>query len=213
MSRTGVLTGTKGTGGCLGLAGERAVNRSDCRRAQFWGGPSSRVSPHNVVGHKQNATGPAVSIHREAGWEGLRHTGGAHGPPKGSRHPAPVRSSEPQWMLSPELVLNVKSDFWKRERMTGREEAGIPEISLGEGRLGTYQRGHPLKDVDTLPVIDVVRLPTLRGTGGERGRQAPAHRLPPPSCSEQLPWEESWPATSPGDRPGQCPSNSGLTRL
>lgn len=83
-------------------------------------------------------------------------------------------------MLSAQLVLNVKSDFWKRERMTGREEAGIPEISLGEGRLGTYQRGHPLKDVDTLPVIDVVRLPTLRGTGGERGSQAPAHRLPTP---------------------------------
>lgn len=108
-------------------------------------------------------------------------TRGEHmAPQRGSRHPAPVRSSEPRWMLSAQLVLNVKSDFWKRERMTGREEAGIPEISLGEGRLGTYQRGHPLKDVDTLPVIDVVRLPTLRGTGGERGRQAPAHRLPTP---------------------------------
>lgn len=172
----------------------------ECHHIMWW------VTSKMPQGQQSASTGKQAG--RDCG------TRGEHmAPQRGSRHPALVHSSEPRWMLSPELVLNVKSDFWKRERMTGREEAGIPEISLGEGRLGTYQRGHPLKDVDTLPVIDVVRLPTLRGTGGERGGQAPAHRLPPPSCSEQLPWEESWPATSPGDRPGQCPLNSGLTRL
>ena len=32
--------------------------------------------------------------------------------------------------------------------------------------LDTYQWGHPLEEVDALPVIDVVRLPTLRGHMG-----------------------------------------------
>lgn len=48
----------------------------------------------------------------------------------------------------------------------------------GGGHLGTYQRSHPLEEVDALPVIDVVGLPALPGT--RRGdSQAPASRTPP----------------------------------
>lgn len=46
----------------------------------------------------------------------------------------------------------------------------------------TYQWGHPLKEVDALPIIDVVRLPALRGTGGKRYSQVSAHG-PIPSFS------------------------------
>lgn len=42
----------------------------------------------------------------------------------------------------------------------------------GWGRhLGTYQGGHPLEEVDALAIIDVVCLPTLRGTNKEGDSQ------------------------------------------
>lgn len=52
--------------------------------------------------------------------------------------------------------------------MTGKEDVGIPEFSLGlVACLGTYQWSHPLEEVDAVPVIDVVRLPALRGHTGK----------------------------------------------
>lgn len=58
----------------------------------------------------------------------------------------------------------------------------IPEFSLGmgvDGHLGTYQWGHPLEEVDTLPIIDVVCLATLRGHTGRRTvRHLPPHPDP-----------------------------------
>lgn len=57
--------------------------------------------------------------------------------------------------------------FWKEEKVTGKEDLGIPEFSLGSvAYLGTYQWSHPLEEVDALPVIDVVRLPALREHAG-----------------------------------------------
>ena len=45
---------------------------------------------------------------------------------------------------------------------------GILETRSGLGDQNTHQWGHPLKEVDALPVVDVVCLPTLRETG-EKG--------------------------------------------
>ena len=62
-------------------------------------------------------------------------------------------------MKPPELLERGKGD---RER-----RRGIPEFSVGlVVYLGTYQWSHPLEEVDALPVIDVVRLPALRGHAG-----------------------------------------------
>lgn len=67
---------------------------------------------------------------------------------------------------------------------------------------GTYQRGHPLEDVDTLAVIDVVCLTALRGQSGTGSGTLPfsewgPYRCPNASCSlEQgrpcLLWEQTW---------------------
>lgn len=66
----------------------------------------------------------------------------------------------------------------------------IPEFSLGVGvgrRPGTYQWGDPLKEVDTLPIIDVVRLATLRGhTGRGTVRHLPPSLTPPFQMAQQL---------------------------
>lgn len=61
-----------------------------------------------------------------------------------------------------------------------------PEFSLKTergGHLGTYQWSHPLEEVDTLPIIDVVCLATLRGTYREGDSQASAHQ-PDPTLSD-----------------------------
>lgn len=70
------------------------------------------------------------------------------------------------------------------------------------GGENTYQWGHPLKEVDTLPVMDVVCLPALRVTGGKRYSQMSAHSPTPsshgsrkllqPSCLPEQFWEETW---------------------
>lgn len=72
----------------------------------------------------------------------------------------------------------------------------------GEGEESTYQWGHPLKEVDTLSIIDVECLPALRVTGGKRYSQVSAHSLTPsshgspkllqPSCPPEKFWEETW---------------------
>ena len=49
-----------------------------------------------------------------------------------------------------------------------KTEDGILETRAGLGDQNTHQWGHPLKEVDTLHVVDVVSLPALRVTG-EKG--------------------------------------------
>lgn len=93
------------------------------------------------------------SVEEEADWEGLWPTGG---PPKGQLQPNSSSASVTQWTLFPELVLKMKSDVLEVGK-DGKVSRG------GGGHLGTYQRSHPLEEVDALPVIDVVGLPTLPG--------------------------------------------------
>lgn len=116
----------------------------------------------------------------------------------GEHTASPKRAATPQlqlapvtqWTLFPGLVLYVKSYFLEvgkdvRERRGG----GSPNSHCWRGHPGTYQRGHPLEEVDALPIIDVVRLPALWETGGERGSQAPAYLRTPPFgwLPQQLP--------------------------
>lgn len=67
----------------------------------------------------------------------------------------------------------------------------IPESSLGVGVggcLDTYQRGHPFEEVDTLPIIDIVCLATLRGhTGRGTVRHLLPSLTPPFQMARQLP--------------------------
>lgn len=85
-----------------------------------------------------------------------------------------------------------------------RTEDGILESHSGLGDQNTYQWGHPLKEVDALPIIDVVRLPTLRVTGETRYCQMSAHSptphflMAPSCCCSPLVF-----LSSSGDRPGQ----------
>lgn len=70
----------------------------------------------------------------------------------------------------------------------------------GEGHLGTYQRSHPLEEVDAFPVVDVVRLPALGGTRkGEQSGACPPrpHLSGAPSghwgvMANPWPWAQAW---------------------
>lgn len=89
-------------------------------------------------------------------------------------------------------VVERGHDFQRWGLVVGKEaktEDGILETHSGLGDQNTHQWGHPLKEVDALPIIDVVCLPALRVTG-EGYSQMSAHSLtpdsqllPPPSCS------------------------------
>lgn len=78
---------------------------------------------------------------------------------------------------------------------------GERESRGGGGHLGTYQRSHPLKEVDALPVIDVVGLPALPGH---------QKRAQSGTCLLHL---QTAPSSHPGPRPGQCPFSSGADQL
>lgn len=49
-------------------------------------------------------------------------------------------------------------------RKESKNRGGDFRDSLWARDQNTHQWGHPLKEVDALPVVDVVRLPTLRET-------------------------------------------------
>lgn len=97
------------------------------------------------------------------------------------------------------------------EGKDARIEGDIESLALGWGWGGggqenTYQRGHPLKEVDALSIIDVVCLPALRVTGGKRYSQSGvcpppdplfygSQKLFQPSCPPKQFWEETWATT------------------
>lgn len=73
----------------------------------------------------------------------------------------------------------------------------MPDFSLGVGAggcLGTYQWGHPLKEVDALPIVDVICLAALRGhTGRGTVRHLPPSLTPPFQMAQQLPRSPQFP--------------------
>lgn len=88
----------------------------ECHHIMWW------ITSKMPQGQQSASTGKQAG--RDCGTRG-KHMA----PQRGSRHSAPVRSSEPQWMLSAQLVLNVKSDFLEagkddRERDTWRSRIG-----------------------------------------------------------------------------------------
>lgn len=183
LNTRGCLPRPRASGQC------RASEGLQCRRPQGQHVPLCSDLPSTYLfrslstsydGHEQNST--VNMIGKQAGRD-CGKLGEHTAPQRGSHDPAPASSNVAQWMLLAEVVLNVKfSDFLevgKHDRERRHEDPGVLPWG-GGGRLGTYQRGHPLEDVDALPVVDVVCLPALRGTHGERDSQAPAHRLTPP---------------------------------
>lgn len=128
-------------------------------------------------------------------------------PQRGSHDPAPASSNVAWWTVLPLQVFNGKSGFfWKQERGDRQRRHGDPQILTCQGRyLGTYQWGHPLEEVDTLPVIDVVRLPALGGDPG-RGtvRHTPTVRPPLAQMASRSRPDSFVLLSSPGNRPGQA---------
>ena len=91
---------------------------------------------------------------------------------RGSHNSAPVSANVIQWTLSRTgFECEIFWFFRSGKGWQGEKRWGIPEFSLkvGVGHPSTYQWGHPLKEVDALPIVDVVCLTALGAGGGRKG--------------------------------------------